>query len=258
MKFSILINCHNQNKYIYEAIYYSLNQKYPNFEIIVVDSSKIKINYKKFLKHKNFKYFHLKEKYKYPEMNQMFKIMIGLKKTNGNYICLLDGDDKFSKEKIKKLAKIFRDDNIALNQDKPILFGNNKQYSQTVKNYKKNFIFKKIFVSWPQVFGTSSITVKRNVLNQFFKYAKPFKWKYLAIDIQLLMFCDKKYYFTEKLEKITFKREHNNNLGTKYMNIFSKIFWKRRSCQHNYSNYINGEKSYNFDYFLTCLVNKFL
>ena len=63
MKFSILINCHNQNKYIYEAIYYSLNQKYPNFEIIVVDSSKIKINYKKFLKHKNFKYFHLKDKW---------------------------------------------------------------------------------------------------------------------------------------------------------------------------------------------------
>ena len=85
MKFSILINCHNQHKYIYDCISFSLNQKYPNFEIIVVDSSNIKINYKKFLKYKNFKYLHLKEKYKYPEMNQMFKIMVGLKKTNGKF-----------------------------------------------------------------------------------------------------------------------------------------------------------------------------
>ena len=57
MRFSILINCHNQSNYIEECILSSLNQNYQNFEVIVVDSSDIKLNLEKFKSHKNFKIF---------------------------------------------------------------------------------------------------------------------------------------------------------------------------------------------------------
>ena len=60
MRFSILINCHNQPNYIDECILSSLNQNYENFEVIVVDSSDIKLNLEKFKSRKNFKYFHKK------------------------------------------------------------------------------------------------------------------------------------------------------------------------------------------------------
>ena len=40
MKFSIIINTHNQTHHIHKSIISCINQKYKNFEIIVVDSSK--------------------------------------------------------------------------------------------------------------------------------------------------------------------------------------------------------------------------
>ena len=64
MRFSILINCHNQSNYIEECILSSLNQAYGDFEVIVIDSSDIKLNLEKFKSHKNFKYFHI-EKFSY-------------------------------------------------------------------------------------------------------------------------------------------------------------------------------------------------
>ena len=52
MRFSILINCHNQANYIDECILSTLNQNYENFEVIVADSSDKKLNLEKFKLHK--------------------------------------------------------------------------------------------------------------------------------------------------------------------------------------------------------------
>jgi len=259
MKFSILINCHNQSKYINQCILSSLNQKYRNFEVIVIDSSSQKMKLSKFINQKKFKYWHIKKRYKYPEMNQMYKIMFGFKKTSGDYICLLDGDDKFSNKKLKKIFKLIHSDKINFNQDIPILINDNNQRKPFfLKSFKKNFIFQKFFISWPEVFGTSSITIKRKILEQFFIKAKPLKWKLLAIDIQLLIYCSNVIKISSKLENITFKRKHKNNLGDTYLNVFSKIFWKRRICQHDYSYFIKKKRYYNLDYIITLIINKFL
>ena len=108
MRFSILINCHNQANYIDECILSSLNQNYENFEVIVVDSSDIKLNLEKFKSHENFKYFHIERFSKYPEVNQMYKVELGFKESSGDYICLLDADDKFSDKKLNKLNEYIK------------------------------------------------------------------------------------------------------------------------------------------------------
>ena len=74
MKFSIIINTHNQSSFIRECINSCINQEFQDFEIIITDTSNQNIN-KKFIKSKKINYFHLKKKSKYPVLDQMNKIL---------------------------------------------------------------------------------------------------------------------------------------------------------------------------------------
>ena len=46
MKFSIIINTHNQEKFIYKSINSCLRQKFSDYEILIFDTSNKKLNYK--------------------------------------------------------------------------------------------------------------------------------------------------------------------------------------------------------------------
>ena len=257
MKFSIIINTHNQQKYLSKAIKSCLNQTYRNFELIVIDTSKNKLKNQILKKNKKkIKYFHLQSKNKYPEMNQMYKIFFGLKKSKGRYICLMDGDDFFNKNKLNLLNNLIEKRKIIFNQDNPTLIRNNKilKTSIKIKKYKKNFLFKKLINNWPQVYGTSSITIEKKLLKKYFKDALPFKWNYLAIDVQLILYCEINYKINNLINRITLKNIHNNNLGDTYMNLSKSKFWKRRFMQHKYYNFLNNNKiKLNLDYFITSI-----
>ncbi len=231
MKFSIIINTHNQSSFIGECINSCINQDFQDYEIIITDTSDQKIN-KKYIKSKKIKYFHIKKNLKDPVMDQMNQVLFGLNKSSGKYICLLDGDDKFSKKKLKQLSYILKDEKIDINQDLPTIFSKNGKIEQTkIKNYKNNDIFKKTLIDWPQIYGTSTITVKKKILKLFFKKTKPFKWKYLAIDVQLILFCYNFFNVQNKLNKITFKRKHEKNLDETFSNLTTKAYWIRRKMQ---------------------------
>tara|TARA_B100001029_G_C14917033_1_gene369819 strand:+ start:19 stop:798 length:780 start_codon:yes stop_codon:yes gene_type:complete len=258
MRFSILINCHNQANYIDECILSSLNQDYKNFEVIVVDSSNKKLNLEKFKSYENLKYFHVEKFFKYPEINQMYKVELGLKEASGDYICLLDGDDKFSHKKLIKLEECIKNNDIVFNQDIPFLFNKDgKKKNLEIKKYKQNNIFRNLIINWPQVYGTSSITIKKSTLENFFNNSDPYKWKYLAIDVQLILFCSINFKIHSQLNQITFKRKHDENLGDIYLNTFSKIFWKRRKCQHDFYYFVKKKRTYNLDYIVTSIVSIF-
>ena len=142
MKFSIIINTHNQSSFIGECINSCINQDFQDYEIIITDTSDQKIN-RKYIKSKKINYFHLKSDSRYPVMDQMNQVLFGLNKSSGKYICLLDGDDKFSKKKLKQLSYILKDEKIDINQDLPIIFSKNRKIEQNkIKNYKNNYIYK--------------------------------------------------------------------------------------------------------------------
>ena len=87
IKFSILINTHNQNEYIFDAINSCLKQTYKNYEIIITDTSKQKINLNKYLNNKKkIKYFHIQSQNKIAEINQMNKIIKSFEQSTGDYI----------------------------------------------------------------------------------------------------------------------------------------------------------------------------
>tara|TARA_B100000029_G_scaffold207693_1_gene205486 strand:+ start:762 stop:1547 length:786 start_codon:yes stop_codon:yes gene_type:complete len=251
MKFSIIINTHNQSSFIGECINSCINQDFQDYEIIITDTSDQKIN-KKYIKSKKIKYFHLKRILKDPVMDQMNQVLFGLNKSSGKYICLLDGDDKFSKKKLKQLSYILKDEKIDINQDLPTIFSKNGKIEQTkIKNYKNNDIFKKTLIDWPQIYGTSTITVKKKILKLFFKKTKPFKWKYLAIDVQLILFCYNFFNVQNKLNKITFKRKHEKNLDETFSNLTTKAYWIRRKMQLDLNFSIKKKNTLNLDFFIT-------
>ena len=258
MRFSIIINTHNQTPFIQDCINSCINQDFSDYEIIITDTSNIKIN-KEILKSKKIKYFHIKQKSKYPVVNQMHQVLFGFNKSKGKYICLLDGDDKFSNKKLNKLNEYIKSNDIIINQDIPFLFykdGEKKNFG--IKKYKQNNIFRNLIIHWPQIYGTSSITVKKSILESFFNKSEPYKWKYLAIDVQLILFCSINFKIYNQLNQITFKRKHDRNLGDMYLNIFSKIFWNRRKCQHDFYYFLKKKRVYNLDYFITWMINIFL
>ena len=258
MDFSIIINTHNQSKFLNECIKTCLNQNYSSYEIIIVDTS-IRPSKDKYKNTKKLKYFHIKEKFKkFPVLNQMYQIQYGFFKSKGKYICLLDGDDKFSNLKLSNLSKIFGQTKNKIVQDVPFLFSKTFKKKSKIKLYKNNFFFKKILVSWPQIFGTSAISCSREILDKFFRKGKPFCWNYLAIDIKLILFAHTQFNLILLKKRLTMKRIHNANLDKTFSNLISTSFWKRRKMQIEYDFFLKKKNVLNLDYIITTIINLIL
>ena len=125
------------------------------------------------------------------------------------------------------------------------------------QNYKKNIIYKKLLNDWPKNIITSSIVINGFLLNQFFKNNKPYKWKFLAVDVQLILyfFYKNKFKYIDKI--LTTKNENINNLDKSFSNKNKKIFWLRRMEQHNFTKELSGKINL-LDRFITFIFLKFL
>jgi len=252
---SILIVADYKEKYIKETIKSCLNQTYKKIEILVGYSSLNNIGQiKKIFLSNKIKFFKIKKKYYYPTQDQIYKIKFLLRKSRGEYIFLLDGDDLFLKEKIQY---ILNNKNIKENlfQDNFVLQKNKLKKIIKKKNYKNNIIFKKIFNDWPDKICTSTLSLPRKLIENFFKKNKVFLWKTLAIDVQLIIYyyLKNKFYSTEKI--LTIKNEYGRNLDKKYSNIISKIYWVRRLEQHKY--YYSLTKKKTLEYYICNSINFF-
>ena len=162
MFFSIIINTHNQHETIERCINSCLKQNFKKkYEIIIVDTSNRQIN-KKVLSSKKIRYFHFKNFSQYPEINQLKKIYEGFKKAKGKWFCLLDGDDFFKKNKLKSICNEFNINDEIVIQDECCHYNPETKLVTNYfhKKYKSFFLYKKMINSWPEVYGTSSISGK--------------------------------------------------------------------------------------------------
>ena len=138
-KYTILITAENKERYISDTINSCLKQIGPNqLTIIIVYTFLSNEIYLKqlFLKSKNIIFLKLKYKKKYPTQDQLFKIETASKKIKNSWVLLLDGDDKFQLNKIKKLKNLRLDKNyLYLNNHKKII---NKNIIKTKRKIYKN------------------------------------------------------------------------------------------------------------------------
>jgi len=248
MLFSIIINTHNQHETISRCLKSCLNQNFKKkYEIIIIDTSDNEIN-KKLINSSKVRYYHFRNFSKYPEINQLKKIYQGFKKAKGKWFCLMDGDDFFKQNKLNNIYNKYDLNKKILLQDEYIHFNEtNKMKSKHIrKTYKRSFIYKKLINSWPEIHGTSSLSGNMNVLRSFFKVVSLNKWRLLAIDALLVLYCLNNNKFFLNNEILTVKSIGDNNLGDRYK-IMNKDYWLRRNQQILYWESISKKVTLNVD-----------
>lgn len=233
-KYIAVITAENKENYIAKTIESCLGQTNNNNLRIVVIYSNLKNETKIKKKFQKKKILFLKcPLKKLPMHDQLYKIEKVLKLFKNKWVLLLDGDDLFKFNKIQIIDELnLKKDKVYLNNH--VLFNPNQKIDQKkLKIYKNWNLYKKLFNDWPQKINTSSIIIHSKLLKKFYKYQNPYKWKYLAVDVQLILFAHyaKKLIFINKV--LTLKRENINNIDKTFSNYLKKKFWLRRYEQHN-------------------------
>lgn len=104
-KISVIIPFYNEEKYIKECIDSVINQTYKNIEIILINNNSTD-NTLNIIKKIN------DERIKIYECNQQgvsHARNVGIKKATGRYICFIDSDDYWEKEKLEKQIKFIKE-----------------------------------------------------------------------------------------------------------------------------------------------------
>ena len=103
--FSVVIPTYNSSKSITKTIYSVLSQNYQNFEIIIVDdgSTDNTVNKVKLISDSRIKIFKIKRSGG-PAKPRNY----GISKSKSNWICFLDSDDLWAKNKLKILYRLIK------------------------------------------------------------------------------------------------------------------------------------------------------
>lgn len=109
-KVSVIIPTHNSEKYIKETIKSVIDQTYKNIEIIIIDdiSTDNTINIIKSINDKRIK-IHILKEHAYVGIARNK----GVDLSTGDFICYLDDDDIYNKNKIEKQLKFMLDNDYA-------------------------------------------------------------------------------------------------------------------------------------------------
>jgi len=178
MKISILTVCLNSELTILHTLNSVLAQSYKNIEHIIVDGGSTDKTLE-FIKDYNFRnkiLIHQTKKGIYNAMN------LGIKKSTGDYICILNADDIFnSNVTIEKVVKkIIKNDECSIFLGNVVFFDGenfkkiNRNYS--AKNFNKNLLKFGIMPPHPGSFIKKEIYLKYGMYEESYKIAADFEF----------------------------------------------------------------------------------
>lgn len=229
MLVSILISNYNKEEYVKRCINSCLRQDYKNIEIIFVDNLSNDNSIKIIKKYKNIKIVSHKNHSKYPALNQINTLFAGLKFCKGQIISLLDSDDFFKKDKIKKIVKYFKKfpkKNLVC--DTPLLYYNKKNIKKFFYKEKKNFYV------WPTIFPTSSVSLRKKFLLECYTKIFPNMFPQLEIDFRILAFAKNvKNDFNFITDNLTYYFQNSSGILSFYKK-YSFYWWNKRFEAHKF------------------------
>jgi glycosyltransferase involved in cell wall biosynthesis len=128
---SVIVNCHNGQKYLAECIRSILNQTYTNFEIIFWDNFSTDNSYKIVNKFKDKRI----RKFKIKKFSSLYKSRnLAISKSKGKYITFCDTDDLWIKNKLAEQLKL-----IKKNKNIKLIFSNYFVLNEIKKTKYKKF-----------------------------------------------------------------------------------------------------------------------
>ena len=256
MKISILISSYNKGKYIKECIESCLAQRDKNIEIILFDNysnDETDEILKKFSD--EIKIFKSEKISNFPALNQIDLLQKAFEISNGEIVCLLDADDYFQKDKIRKVRDFFENNNsIDVLFDLPKI---KKNEISSIFKTKKKFIPN----LWKTTIPTSSISMKRNFFNECIEYEIFKEFNLLEIDFRINVLAQNiKKNFKILDESLNVYRIVDNSLMSKNKK-FSSNWWKKRLQAHKFmkTTYLKFGQNYeNIDFSITKFFVNFL
>ena len=252
---SILITNFNKEKFIKNTLQSCVNQNIREKQIIVYDDASTDNSYNIIKKFKEIEIIiNKKKKLTSPPLNQINGIIESFKRSKGEIIFLLDGDDEFKKGKLKFITNIFRSDkNLNFIQDRPYLSLKNNLMKLKIKNH--------YFSIWPSFYPTSCMTVKRDFFKKFIKFSYPKEFPNLEVDARLAIFSYLNKNFKKINKNLTVYNYDEYGITSRYPK-YSISWWKKRNDAFSYlmriSNKMNIKFNFSPDFFLTKVINFFI
>ena len=250
MKISILISSYNKGSYLDKCIQSCLNQKYKDYEIILIDNESTDDTETILKKYKDQIIIRRTPKIsKYSAMNQIDLLSQALVISSGEIICLLDADDYFENSKLEKLNNLFLDNyEVCVIFDKPKILINDNFSHFKIKKKPNKYI-------WPTTYPTSSISIKRSFIKNFFENNLLEKYPLLEIDFRITSLSKMIYKnFLVTNLNLTVYRKVSDGVMSK-IKKFSINWWKKRLQAHYFifDIYKENEIEYkkNYDFYLT-------
>ncbi|MBW4441652.1 MAG: glycosyltransferase [Plectolyngbya sp. WJT66-NPBG17] len=184
MKTSILINNYNYQDYVVDAIESALNQIVPADEIVVVDDFSSDLS-AEILKNKFAQSHQVKLVLKNANEGQLAAFQDGLSASTGDIIFFLDADDLYQNDYIKIALEFYQDhsdcDFLFTSAE---LFGNEERIA-TCYDRTRDLGYSKISTIYRRTWighRTSTLSMKRQVLNQIFPIPYLEDWRIRADD----------------------------------------------------------------------------
>jgi len=216
---TILINSYNGERTIFETIKSALAQTYKNYEILIIDdaSTDDTVNLIRKFKSKKIRLYVNNKNIGLGKSR-----LLAHSKIKGKYICVLDQDDLWNKNKIETQLKIFLENKkiglVAtgyklINEKNEIISSENKYYD--LKNFKNHLSYKNIFAH-------STIMYRKKYAESVGWYSKEFVY---AQDFDLIVKILKKYEFKflrNFFAKIRINQKSMTNNRVYFLNIVNE------------------------------------
>lgn len=232
---SIIVNCHNGEKFLNDALTSVINQSYRNWELIFCDNQSTDKSKKIFESFEN-------KKFKYIKTNKFLNLYaarnFAISKSSGKFISFIDTDDIWEKNKLKRQLVLFKNPKVA------VVYGNlyiqkEKRKKIYINHYiREGYIYKDLIKNYNV--GILTAVIKKKILS---KEKLIFNNKYNIIgDFDLFLKLSKKYIFKAVQNPVATYRIHNNNLSIKKKSIAIKEF--KNWFNKNKKNLHSKEKKY--------------
>jgi teichuronic acid biosynthesis glycosyltransferase TuaG len=225
------MNCYNGERYLKKSIKSILKQSYKHWELIFFDNKSLDNSKKIFLefKDKRLKYFYSKKNLKlYRARNQ------AIKKSKGHYVCFLDTDDFWHKDKLREQITFFK-------KNKNIEFCyTNFFYLKKKKKFFSNKNIENKIISTQKLLNNYDIGILTVMLNK--SLLKKYKFKdnlEIIGDFDLFITLSFKYELGYLKKSLATYRIHDHNLSKERLDIHIdelKNWLKKKKLEKKFKN----------------------